>query len=102
MPITHRQDMLNRIHETHQGSVKSKQRTRGLRYWPCMNSQIEDMILRCAACQEMRKIPAAEPLIPHDHGPKSQLTCYITRKRLSVMHRLLLDIPRNKSAFKHN
>ena len=59
-------EMLSRIHESHQGIVKTKRRARGVLFWPGMNSQIEDAISKCAVCAEFRKAQPAEPLISHD------------------------------------
>ena len=56
-------EMLSRIHESHQGIVKTKRRARGVLFWPGMNSQIEDATSKCA---EFRKAQPAEPLISHD------------------------------------
>ena len=59
-------EMLSRIHESHQGIVKTKRRARGVLFWPGMNSQTEDAISICAVCAEFRKAQPAEPLISHD------------------------------------
>ena len=36
--------MLERIHESHQGIVKCKQRARDILFWSGMSSQIEDKV----------------------------------------------------------
>ena len=44
MPKSMRKDILERIHEGHLGIVKCKRRARNSRYWPNMNTHIEDMV----------------------------------------------------------
>ena len=44
--------MLVKIHASHMGVEKSKRRERDILYWPGMNGQIEEMILKCPTCLE--------------------------------------------------
>ena len=66
VPKTMRHDMVSKIHESHQGIVKSKQHARTILFWPGMNGEIEDAVARCVSCQESRRAQPAEPMIPHD------------------------------------
>ena len=66
VPESLRPKMLRKIHESHQGIVKSKQRARSVLFWPGMNHQIEDMVYKCAICQESRNKQPSEPLLSHD------------------------------------
>ena len=66
VPSSLHSEMLSRIHESHQGIVKTKRRAREVLFWPGMNGQIEDIVEQCSLCQEFRKAQPAEPLIPHD------------------------------------
>ncbi|XP_038075960.1 uncharacterized protein K02A2.6-like [Patiria miniata] len=66
VPRSMQEDMLKKIHESHLGIVKLKQRARAILYWPGMNSQIEDTVAKCAICQSSRKTQPAEPMIQHD------------------------------------
>ena len=43
VPKVMQTEMLSRIHESHQGIVKSKQRARSVLFWPGMNSQMNGM-----------------------------------------------------------
>ena len=43
-------EMLTKLHESHQGVVKSKQRAKTIMFWPGMNGQIEDMMAKCSLC----------------------------------------------------
>ena len=58
--------MLSRIHESHQGIVKSKQHAQSVLFWPDMNSQIEEIVSQCATCAQFRKAHPTEPLISHE------------------------------------
>ena len=59
-------EMLSRIHESHQGIVKSKQRARSVLSWPGINSQIEDIVSQYATCAQFRKAQQAKPLISYE------------------------------------
>lgn len=59
-------EMLEKIHETHLGMVKSKQLAREYIFWPGIDKQIEDKITKCQICQQFRKLQHAEPLISHE------------------------------------
>ncbi len=66
IPQSMRNDMLNKIHAGHMGMEKCKRRARDVMFWPRMNSNIEDLVSRCAKCMEMRCSQAKEPLMPHE------------------------------------
>ena len=55
--------MLNTIHESHQGTVKGKQRARDLFYWLGMSSQIEDKVSNCQVCAQHQKAQTKKPMI---------------------------------------
>ena len=65
VPKTLRRAMIGKIHESHQGVVKSKQRARAVLFWPNMNAEIEEAVSLCSICQEYRKSQAHESMIPH-------------------------------------
>lgn len=62
VPNQLRQEMINKIHESHLGIVKCKARGRDILYWPGMSTQIEDAVSRCATCNENRNNNQKEPL----------------------------------------
>ena len=45
------------------GIVKCKQLAREILYWPGMNKQIEDAVLKCATCQQHRYYQVKETLL---------------------------------------
>ncbi|XP_035799241.2 uncharacterized protein K02A2.6-like [Amphiprion ocellaris] len=65
VPTQLRQEMLEKIHESHLGIVKCKERARDVLYWPNMSKHIEDVVSRCAVCNEHRNSNPREPLLSH-------------------------------------
>ena len=65
IPNNLKKKMLDLIHETHLGIVKSKQLARDCLFWPGMNKQLDDKISRCSICQSFRRKQHSEPLISH-------------------------------------
>ena len=55
--------MLEKIHSSHLGIVKYKQRARNVLFWPGMGKNIEDMISQCNTCLECQSSNPKEPLI---------------------------------------
>ena len=53
-------EMLDRIHESHQGIVKCKQRARDILFWPGMSSQIED---KCSICNQFQRAQPKESMV---------------------------------------
>ena len=64
IPKSLRKDMLHRVHYSHLGIEKCKQRARDVIFWPGMCSEIEKLIQGCLVCQEKQNANAKEPLLP--------------------------------------
>ena len=64
MPPTMQRRMLELIHKSHLGIVKSKQRASEMLYWPGMSAEIENMIKNCGKCAEVQNRLPRQPLIP--------------------------------------
>ena len=60
-----RLEILERIHEGHQGIVKCRRRVKDSVWWPGLSKQLEDMVTNCRKCIEHRK-PNREPMIPSE------------------------------------
>ena len=52
IPAKMRHEILSKLHESHQGSVRTKQRARLSVYWPGIDNCIDSVILSCKHCQE--------------------------------------------------
>ena len=54
--------MLNRIHSTHLGVIRCKERAKDVLFWPGMGRQIEETVATCEKCQENQMSNAKEPM----------------------------------------
>ena len=66
IPLSMRPELLKNVHESHLGIEKSRSRARDIMFWPRMSQDIENLISKCAVCQESRKSNQKEPLHPHE------------------------------------
>ena len=66
VPQSKRKEMLELIHESHQGIVKCKQRARDIVFWPGMSSQIEEKVSQCSLCAQFQRAQPREPMIIQD------------------------------------
>ncbi|KAF2878627.1 hypothetical protein ILUMI_27549 [Ignelater luminosus] len=66
IPLNCRPDLLSKLHYSHFGVNKTKNKARLRFYWPGMARDIEKMILSCNICMTHRKNNPQEPLISHD------------------------------------
>ena len=64
IPARFRNKILQELHSTHLGIVKSKSLARSYFWWPGLDCDIENMVNACGPCQAVQKKPAAVPLIP--------------------------------------
>ena len=58
-----RLQVLDKVHEGHQGIVKSRERAKTSVWWPGLSCEIQDMVENCKICAKYRQ-QRAEPLIP--------------------------------------
>ena len=66
IPFELRDELLQQIHEGHQGVEKCKLRARSTVYWPGINKDIEETVARCPVCQKFQHQNKKETLIPHE------------------------------------
>jgi transposase InsO family protein len=66
IPKSMQSEMLERIHEGHQGIEKCKNRARKVMFWPGMNQHIETVIKSCHTCTKYRNKQQREPLLCHE------------------------------------
>ena len=62
IPQQMRRDVLAQLHESHQGSVRTKQRARLAVYWPGIDNDIDNVILACKMCQDLLPSNVKEPI----------------------------------------
>ena len=58
--------ILDRLHDGHQGSEKTKLRAKDCVFWLTINSDIDKYTKECSSCQEHRRSQTREPLIQHE------------------------------------
>ena len=71
IPEVMKKEMLDRLHEGHQGMEKCKRRARQSCYWPSMNNQLEQIIRRYDICLNHLPSKSSEPLQPPPLPTKS-------------------------------
>jgi len=74
IPETLQNDILNQLHASHLGMVKTKERARMVMFWPNITKDIENMIGSCSTCCTMAQNQAKEsmmtseiPTHPYEH-----------------------------------
>ena len=73
VPAALRRLMLQRLHASHLGLEKTKQRARQLLYWPGMGNEIDNLVRYCTACQRELPSQPRETLI-HRPAPSRPFT----------------------------
>jgi hypothetical protein len=63
IPTGMQSEILQILHASHQGMVRTKQLARDVLYWCGINKQIEDMVSKCATCQSKKPQQQREPMI---------------------------------------
>ena len=63
IPSVMRPQVLQQLHESHQGATRTKLRAKLIVYWPGINNDIENVILSCTRCQEHLPSQPKEPII---------------------------------------
>ena len=63
IPTTQRPDILRRLHDSHQGLVRTKERARLIVYWPGLDHDITLTVNGCKRCQDDLPSHGKEPLI---------------------------------------
>lgn len=64
VPSASRKRALENIHEGHQGEYKCKLKAKTGVYWPGIYREIEEMVQKCATCQEYANAQPKCPMIP--------------------------------------
>lgn len=62
VPPAHRTKLLSDLHTGHPGICRMKALARSYVWWPHLDSDIEETVQSCGACQSVRKLPAVAPL----------------------------------------
>ena len=65
VPLTMRIDVLEKLHNAHQGITKCSGRAKASVWWPGLSHQLEEVVKQCPTCIKERVNPA-EPVIPSE------------------------------------
>ncbi|MCY3930012.1 MAG: RNase H-like domain-containing protein, partial [Acidobacteria bacterium] len=63
IPVSMHMEILEKLHEGHQGITKTRERAKQSVWWPGLSSQIEEMVKNCPTCCKSQS-QRAQPLIP--------------------------------------
>ncbi len=64
IPSSLRLQMLDRIHEGHQGIQKCRMKAQDSVWWPGISQQVYDLVVNCRECAKLKGNPHPEPLLP--------------------------------------
>ncbi|XP_045473436.1 uncharacterized protein K02A2.6-like [Harmonia axyridis] len=70
IPQSLRPKILNELHSTHSGIIKTKQLARGYCWWPGISVDIENKIKNCSECNKFKNNPAKFPFHPWEKTSK--------------------------------
>ena len=65
IPVSMRLDVLDKLHDAHQGIAKCRERGKASVWWPGLSKQLEDLVNKCTTCIKER-VNAPEPAIPSE------------------------------------
>ena len=63
VPQPMRKEILQKIHEGHQGLAKCRERARSSVWWPGLSTEISSLVTSCQVCHELKRTQQKEPLI---------------------------------------
>ena len=63
VPSAARNEILQLLHKSHSGLVKTRKAAQQLYYWHAINNDIKQLVESCAECQRLQPSQAQEPLI---------------------------------------
>ena len=70
IPKALQNEILLKLHASHQGTEKTKLRARSAVYWRDLNRDIDNVTKSCSICQELQSKQAKEPLMPTEIPPR--------------------------------
>ena len=65
IPVSMRLDVLDKLHEGHQGITKCRERAKTSVWWPGLRKQLEELVNNCSTCIKER-VNRLEPVIPSE------------------------------------
>ena len=65
IPKAMRPEMISRIHSSHLGIESCLRKARDLVFWPSMNSEIKEAVIKCSVCAEYQAKNPKQPMQSH-------------------------------------
>ena len=98
IPHKMRRDILSNLHQSHQGSVRTKQRARLTVYWPGIDNDIDNTTSACRECQDRLPSNTKEPLTskPTPDRPFQEIAadfCHYAGQNYLILVDCLTDWP---------
>ena len=102
VPLTMRIEVLERLHDAHQGITKCRERATASVWWPGLSHQLEEVVKQCPICIKEWVNPA-EPVIPSElpDRPWQKVAADLFELNLLACHRLFLQLHRGGETFKY-
>ncbi len=63
VPGSMRTDILQKLHDGHQGLTKCRERANAAVWWPGLATELKNTVMSCRTCQEQRRAQTKKPLI---------------------------------------
>ena len=87
--VSMRLDVLDRIHEAHQGITKCRERAKASVWWPGLSKQLEEVVNNCSSSIKER-VNVAEAAIPSDHRPWQKVAADLFELK-GLLYLLVMD-----------
>ncbi len=81
IPAAMRREVFQKLHESHQGSVRTKQRAQLVVYWPGIDNDNENVVLLCKKCQDLLPANCKEPIKTCQTLPGSRRQFLLLRRK---------------------
>ena len=66
VPASLRKEMMEKVHSSHLGIEGCSRCAREVFFWPRINAELKDFILKCDVCHSYKPEQTLEPLMPHE------------------------------------
>ena len=70
IPPSLRSDILERLHESHQGLTRTRERCKDTVWWPTLSQDLKCISETCTICKSLRRTLEHEPLKPSEPAPR--------------------------------
>ena len=66
VPESQKEEVINKLHQSHQGINKCRRMAQNAVWWPGLSSELKNLVNNCKLCQENRPEQKKEPLKPSE------------------------------------